>query len=45
MAEKYGTIPKRFTPEWWEYFWMYYKVHTIAITLVILAVAITVYQV
>lgn len=45
MAEKYGTIPKRFTPEWWEYFWMYYKVHTIAIALVILAVAFTVYQV
>ncbi len=45
MAEKYGTIPKRFTPEWWEYFWMYYKVHTITITLVILAVVFTVYQV
>ncbi len=31
MAEKYGTIPKKFTKEWWEYFWMYYKWHTISI--------------
>lgn len=30
MAEKYGTIPKRFTPKWWEYFWDYYKWHTLA---------------
>jgi len=29
MAEKYGTIPKRFTLAWWEYFWCYYKWHTI----------------
>lgn len=45
MAEKYGTIPKRFTPEWWEYFWMYYKVHTITVILVLLAIVFTVYQV
>lgn len=25
MAEKYGTMPKRFTKEWWEHYWYYYK--------------------
>lgn len=45
MAEKYGTIPKRFTKAWWEYFWDYYKIHTIVIALIIMAVAFTVYQV
>ena len=28
--EVYGQKPKRFTKEWWEYFWDYYKLHTIA---------------
>ena len=31
MAEVYGVKPKRFTREWWPYFWMYYKWHTIGI--------------
>ncbi|MBQ3426258.1 MAG: hypothetical protein IJH37_03820 [Clostridia bacterium] len=31
MAEVYGVKPKMFTKEWWPYFWMYYKVHTILI--------------
>ena len=44
MAEKYGVVPKRFTHEWWEYFWMYYKWHTIVITFIVLAIGITVYQ-
>ena len=44
MAEKYGTIPKKFTKAWWEYFWMYYKFHTLAIVLVVLAIGFTVYQ-
>ena len=44
MAEKYGTIPKRFTKEWWEYFWDYYKIHTIAAAFIICAVGITIYQ-
>ncbi len=26
--EVYGTKPKRFTKEWWGYFWYYYKWHT-----------------
>lgn len=29
MAEKYGIVPKRFTKEWWGYFWMYYKWYVI----------------
>ena len=31
MAEVYGVKPKKFTREWWPYFWMYYKWHTIGI--------------
>lgn len=45
MAEKYGDMPKRFTKKWWEYFWDYYKVHTIATVAIILAVIVTIYQV
>lgn len=44
MAEVYGVKPKKFTKEWWPYFWMYYKWHTIGIVGVILAVVLTVYQ-
>lgn len=38
--EVYGTKPKRFTREWWEYFWDYYKWHTAAV-IFILVVLIT----
>lgn len=41
VAEKYGEIPKLFTKKWWEYFWDYYKWHTIVVVFV-LFVAITV---
>lgn len=44
MAEVYGVKPKKFTKEWWPYFWMYYKWHTIGIVFVVLAVTITVAQ-
>ena len=44
MAEKYGTIPPKFTKAWWEYFWMYYKWHTIITAFVIIAIVSTVYQ-
>jgi hypothetical protein len=44
MAEVYGVKPKRFTKEWWPYFWMYYKWHTIGIVFVVAAVAFTVAQ-
>ncbi len=29
--EVYGVKPKRFTKEWWGYFWDYYKWHTISV--------------
>ncbi len=45
MAEKYGEIPPLFTKKWWEYFWDYYKVHTIVVVCLLLAVGITIYQV
>lgn len=45
MAEKYGTIPKRFTKKWWEYFWDYYKIHVIVVVCIILAIGITVKQI
>ena len=40
MAEKYGVKPKLFTKEWWPYYWMYYKWHTIAIVFIGMVVAI-----
>lgn len=45
MAEKYGTVPPKFTPEWWEYFWMYYKVYVIIALFVIIAAAVTIHQI
>ena len=44
MAEKYGTIPPKFTKAWWEYFWLYYKWHTIITLFVIICIAFTFYQ-
>ncbi len=44
MAEVYGTKPKKFTKEWWPYFWMYYKWHTITVIIAILLAAVTLYQ-
>lgn len=44
MAEKYGTIPKKFTRAWWEYFWMYYKWHTISAVVVLLVIGFSVYS-
>lgn len=44
MAEKYGTIPKRFTKEWWSYFWEYYKIHTIVTIAIVIALSVTVYE-
>lgn len=42
--EKYGTVPKRFTKKWWEYFWDYYKWHTIATLFALMLIAVTVHQ-
>ena len=44
MAEKYGTIPKKFTKECWSYFWGYYKVHTIVTIILVVAVASSIYS-
>ncbi|MBR1969771.1 MAG: hypothetical protein IKA17_05405 [Clostridia bacterium] len=44
MAEKYGTIPPKFTKKWWNYFWEYYKIHTIVVLVIIVAVASTIYS-
>lgn len=44
MAEVYGVKPKRFTKEWWPYFWMYYKAQTIGIAIALLMIVVTVYQ-
>lgn len=44
MAEVYGEKPKKFTREWWPYFWMYYKWHTIATVFVVMAVVSFVVQ-
>ena len=44
MAEKYGEVPKLFTKKWWEYFWDYYKIHTIVVLFVALMAGVTIYQ-
>lgn len=44
MAEKYGTIPQKWTKEWWAYFWEYYKWHTLMTLFVVVCVAVTVIQ-
>ncbi|MDD6483050.1 MAG: hypothetical protein PUF72_00530 [Clostridiales bacterium] len=44
MAEKYGTVPKRFTSAWWGYFWDYYKWQTIGIAFAALLVVVTLVQ-
>lgn len=43
--EKYGTIPKKFTKAWWEYFWEYYKWHTISIAFIIFMVSSLTYSI
>lgn len=40
--EVYGTKPKRFTKEWWEYFWDYYKIHTITFIIVLFFIISTI---
>lgn len=44
MAEKYGTVPPRFTKDWWEYFWDYYKWRVIITVVVLIIVAVTIVQ-
>lgn len=42
--ERYGEIPKRFSKAWWPYFWYYYKIHTIVIVLLLVAITGTLVQ-
>ncbi|MCD8180166.1 MAG: hypothetical protein LUF26_01620 [Firmicutes bacterium] len=44
MAEKYGEVPKRFTKKWWDYFWYYYKWHTIITVIAVIVAAVTIVQ-
>ncbi len=44
MAEKYGTIPPKFTGAWFGYVWTYYKWHIIGPLAVIAFIAVTLYQ-
>ena len=43
MAEKYGTVPKKFTKEWWSWYWMYYKVHTLATLFALVVIGSCIY--
>lgn len=43
MAEQYGTKPKKFTAAWWEYFWMYYKWHTLITLFIVVMAAYSLY--
>ena len=40
--EKYGVKPKKFTAAWFDYVWEYYKLHIIAVVLIVVAVIYTV---
>lgn len=42
--EKYGTVPKRFTKAWWEYFWEYYKLHVIVTVFILSMIGISAHQ-
>lgn len=44
MAEVYGVKPKKFTKEWWPYFWMYYKWHTVIAVIAVFGIALGIYQ-
>lgn len=44
MAEKYGEIPPRFTKQWWDYVWYYYKWHIIITVLAVIIAAVTIVQ-
>lgn len=44
MAEKYGTVPPRFTKAWWGHFWYYYKWRVLITAAAILIAAVTIVQ-
>ena len=39
--EVYGTKPKKFTKDWWGYFWYYYKWHTIGFGVALFVIVYT----
>ncbi len=45
MAEKYGTVPKRFTAKWWEYVRDYYKWRILVTAFALILIGYTVWQV
>ncbi len=44
MSEVYGEKPKILSREWWPYFWMYYKWHTIIVFAAVIILGGTIYQ-
>ena len=42
--EVYGEKPKKFTAEWWDYIWMYYKWHILSAIFAIFAITSAVTQ-
>jgi len=42
--ERYGTIPDKFTKEWWDYIWYYYKWHFIGGVSALILIAVTAAQ-
>lgn len=44
MAEKYGEIPPRFTKQWWDYVWYYYKWHITITVFAIIIASVTMVQ-
>lgn len=44
MAEVYGEKPKKFTREWWQYFWMYYKWYVIVIAVICVFTGVSIKQ-
>lgn len=45
MAETYGKIPKKFTGEWWSYFWTYYKWWIIVPLLLIIVISSLIFSI
>ncbi len=41
--EKYGTIPPKFTKDWWIHYWTYYKLHFLIGTFLFLAIIHLIY--
>ncbi|MCH5184923.1 MAG: hypothetical protein J1F64_02235 [Oscillospiraceae bacterium] len=42
--ERYGTIPDKYTREWWDYIWYYYKWHILGTAFALFFAAVTIGQ-